>query len=120
MTGIHINKDPERLSVSVTAKGHAGIAPRGEDIICAAISTLIYGYGAEIATLDDRSIRERVVDMGKEKPADATVMVVCKNERTYKRVLCNLAPIEKALMALAEMYPHAVTLSNQVLHAERR
>ena len=79
MTGIHINKDPERLSVSVTAKGHAGIAPRGEDIICAAISTLIYGYGAEIATLDDRSIRERVVDMGKENGCGIYALVKTSN-----------------------------------------
>ena len=37
--------------LEITAVGHAGQAPRGEDIVCAGVSALLYGFVAYLESL---------------------------------------------------------------------
>ncbi len=37
--------------LEISAVGHAGQAPRGQDIVCAGVSTLLYGFIAYLETL---------------------------------------------------------------------
>lgn len=37
--------------LEISAVGHAGIAPRGQDIVCAGVSALLYGFIAYLETL---------------------------------------------------------------------
>ena len=44
---MHIRIDVENMCVEVS--GHAGYAPAGQDIVCAAVSTLIYTLAQNLA-----------------------------------------------------------------------
>ena len=37
--------------LEISAVGHAGVAPRGQDIVCAGVSALLYGFIAYLETL---------------------------------------------------------------------
>ena len=37
--------------VELSARGHAGAAPRGQDVVCAGVSTLVYAFVAYLETL---------------------------------------------------------------------
>lgn len=64
MTNINIVKDDQNIK-SVSIKDHAGFASYGEDIVCAGISSIIfgtlnaldyYGYDIEKAIVEDEMI----------------------------------------------------------------
>lgn len=44
-------------SGSISVKGHAGFAPHGQDIVCAAVSTLAQNLIASIEALTDAEIQ---------------------------------------------------------------
>ena len=46
-------------SLLITAEGHAGLAPHGEDIVCSAVSALLFAL-AEYVDLNDMSSVARV------------------------------------------------------------
>lgn len=46
-----------RHSDGITIKGHAGYAPRGQDIVCAAVSTLMYNLLASVEVLTTDKIK---------------------------------------------------------------
>lgn len=79
----------------VTIEGHADFAPRGEDIVCAAVSALVY---ALIAALEEKQqIREMVI-----RPGYVTVAAKdasCKAE---------FAMLYGGLGQLAARYPQCV------------
>ena len=43
--------DYDRKCTRVTVKGHAGTAPAGQDLVCAAVSTLTYTLAENVAQL---------------------------------------------------------------------
>ena len=49
MICIHITEREDGLELS--AHGHAGYAPRGQDVVCAGVSALIYGFIAYLEGL---------------------------------------------------------------------
>lgn len=96
--------------MNLIAYGHAETAPAGQDTVCAAVSALIYGFAAEIGNhLNGERFYKRAVEVGGEK-GGADIEAVCTDERTYRRVLYNLAPVERGLEVLAQKYPEAVSL----------
>ena len=79
----------------VTVQGHAGYAPKGQDVVCAAVSALVY---ALIATLKEtENIRETVI-----RPGYATVAAK-ERDRAFDVVRGGLAQI-------AARYPNCVSL----------
>ena len=56
---IHLSTDEKTLRVK--AEGHAGFAKRGEDIVCAAVSILMYCYVAELIRL---GVKPQIRDEG--------------------------------------------------------
>lgn len=109
MTNIKIRKNPSTRLIRVMAEGHAGTDVPGKDTVCAAISALMYGYAKEVAMMDDKYLSYRAVEYSMHD-GHAHVDTVCKDERTYKRVLNHLAPIERSLEMLAMENPQAVSL----------
>ncbi len=81
----------------VTMQGHADFAPRGEDIVCAAASALVY---ALIAALEEKQeIRELVI-----RPGYVTVAAkdnACRAE---------FAMLRSGLGQLAARYPQCVQI----------
>lgn len=79
----------------VTVQGHANYAPRGEDIVCAAVSALVY---ALIGALEeDGLIRELVV-----RPGFVTVAAK-KEDKAFAVVRCGIGQI-------AARYPQCVSV----------
>ena len=79
----------------VTVQGHAGYAPRGEVIVCAEVSALVY---ALIGSMEEEGlIRELVV-----RPGFVTVAAK-KEEKTFDVVRCGIAQI-------AARYPQCVSV----------
>lgn len=109
MIQIWIKKDPDSLHVTLRLSGHANTAPSGQDTVCAAVSALVYGYAKEISLLDSEKFTMRRVVVG-DTPGEALVETVCANERTYRRVLYNLAPLERSLEMIEETNREAVQI----------
>ena len=79
----------------VTVHGHAGYAPRGEDIVCAAVSALVY---ALIGALEETGqIRELVV-----RPGFVTVAAK-RDDKAFRVVRCGVSQI-------AARYPQCVSV----------
>ena len=99
----HITIDPDRLKI--TAKGHAGAAERGEDLVCCAITTLMTAFAKEAIIL---SMPVRIDDsiplisvQGRDRVGDPLIdlrMVAC-----YRMT-------KHGLEDLAEQYPEFITI----------
>lgn len=78
----------------VTLRGHAGYAPRGQDIVCAAVSALIY---ALVAALEEKgSVREVQI-----RPGQVSVAGTEDCAAEFRVIRCGLAQ-------LAARYPQCV------------
>lgn len=80
----------------LTLHGHAGYAPRGQDIVCAAVSALLY---ALVAALEEKdAVREVQIRSGQVTVAGAE-----GSEAEFRMIRCGLAQ-------LAARYPQCVRL----------
>lgn len=80
----------------VTLDGHAGYAARGQDIVCAAASALVY---ALIGALEERqNIREVVA-----RPGHVTVAAKVSSQAEFDLIRCGLSQ-------LAVRYPACVKI----------
>jgi len=48
---IEIRVFPKGDGMVLSAEGHAGMAPRGQDIVCAGVSALLFGFAAYLESL---------------------------------------------------------------------
>lgn len=55
---IQIRVRQRQDGLEVTAVGHAGRGPRGQDIVCAGVSALLYGFIAYLETLSPLATAE--------------------------------------------------------------
>lgn len=104
-------KDGEILGFS--AKGHAGYAEAGEDIVCAAISALTqateYGLTEVIHIPVERRLNEKRADYGIELSDSATPA-----SRQQAQIL--LKTLSGSLQAIANDYPRHI----RIIFQERR
>lgn len=56
---IEICSFPRENGLVVTARGHAGMAPCGRDIVCAGVSSLLFGYLAYLETISPSESRDK-------------------------------------------------------------
>ncbi len=111
MIDVRICKSTVSLRVQVESRGHANTAPSGKDPVCAAVSSLLYGYAKEIKRISDRDLEGRYVSFGEEE-GYAMIDVACKNERCYRRIMNHLAPIEWSLEKICQTNPDALKVSH--------
>ena len=99
--------------LEIFAEGHAGYAPVGQDIVCAGVSALLYGFVAylretlPIATAED-SHPEGRAPLWEVSEGDGRLWV--RTHGSDGRAKAALAPIEAGLRLIAACYPHHVTL----------
>lgn len=55
---IEIRVYPKGDGMVLSAEGHAGMAPRGRDIVCAGVSALLYGFAAYLESLAPRGTED--------------------------------------------------------------
>ena len=94
---IRITTVPENLSVK--AEGHAGFGKKGQDIVCAAVSILLYAYAAEMVRIGGGT---EIIDSGDTfeiRPADSSEDTIT----AYETVM-------GGLKLLADDYEKYVTL----------
>lgn len=112
MIDIRIEKDERALRLCLTASGHANTASPGHDLVCASVSSLIYGFANAVAEMDGMNLKKKLVSVG-EAPGVARVEVICKKKRIYLQVLHYLEPIERSLMSIMQEYKDAVLLHDE-------
>ena len=98
-----VEYEPGEFRLKVT--GHAGSAPVGQDLVCAAVTVLIW-------TLCDRvTERPGYWPMVAQSEADATIEVRCRPERGQVRSCIELLDtIAAGYALLAEHYPEFVRM----------
>ena len=93
----------EREAHRLTAKGHAQSAAKGQDLICAAVSILLFTLAQSIYDLNEKGLlTEHVVKL---EPGDAELSCNGEYKRCYKMMfdtVCN------GFRLLAEDYPDNV------------
>lgn len=97
-----VKRKAER-SILLEATGHA--APEGNSEICAAVSSLVYGYAKVVADTEKRYFKQATVDV---RPGSGMVYTASIDDKRYKLMLATLSPVEAALTQLAEKHPEAI------------
>ncbi len=92
-------------SFTLTAEGHAGYAPMGQDIVCAAASALLYAFTDYLSALPGRELREVTVT---EEDGSLTACMAPADET----VRAAWALTRVGLARLADEYPAHITLSD--------
>lgn len=108
MIEIYIVKRKAERSILLEATGHA--APEGNSEICAAVSSLVYGYAKVVADTNRRHLKQATVDV---RPGSGTVYTVSDDDKRYKLMLAALSPVEAALAQLAAKHPEVVTMKKE-------
>ena len=86
---------------ALKAVGHAGYAPRGQDIVCAAVSTSLFALGNYI--LDHFAEKDWIVLEVKLEEGDINVEILDESDNSVAHDLYRL--IYEELEDLAELYP---------------
>ena len=102
-----------RDGLTLSAMGHAGFAPRGQDVVCAGVSALLYGFVAYLEGLTPIATAE-ACSMGGDLPhlevSEGDGRLWVRTHGSDGRDKAALAPIEAGLRLIAACYPHHVTL----------
>ena len=89
------------------AKGHAMTAESGRDLVCAAVSAVIYGFAKAVSEMSGNGISMGQIDVGRQD-GYALVSVVCKDAKTYQRIRAYLEPVHQSLAMLEQTEPDAI------------
>ena len=95
---IRITTVPEKLSVK--AEGHAGYGPKGQDIVCAAVSVLLYAYAAELMKIGGGT---RIIDSGE-------TFEIYPAGDDPEQIMIAYETIMRGLMMLADEYENHVRI----------
>jgi uncharacterized protein YsxB (DUF464 family) len=99
--------------VEIHAVGHAGYAPRGEDVVCAGISALLYGFVAYLKALSSvATAEEPACQRGtlRWEATDGDGELWVRTCGDASRVLEGFAAVEAGIRLIARAYPQFVVL----------
>lgn len=112
---IRIRITRHRDGLDIHAVGHAGYAPRGEDIVCAGISALLYGFVAylndlsSVATAEESACRETLFHW---KVAERDGELRVRTRGCTSRVGEGLSVVVAGTSLIARAYPQLVVLED--------
>ena len=101
---------PSAGSIHMSIKGHAGAAPKGEDLICSAATMLAYTVGQAVQFMDEQGMLKKKPKI-KIKDGEATVIATPKEE-TFAEVLHTFWVGQCGAHVLAHNYPQHVKLEH--------
>ena len=104
---------PQKGSIHMTIRGHAGSAPKGEDLVCAAASMLGYTAAQAVQFLWDTE-RLKCSPKIELREGDFTVVATPKEE-FYAETLHTFWVIQCGAHILAHNYPQYVTLEHMTV-----
>ena len=97
------------------AHGHAGYAPRGQDVVCAGVSALLYGFVAYLEGLSPIATAE---SLDGETPhlevGEGDGILTVKTRGMGGKDLDGVAVIQAGLGLIASCYPTFVTVDTRM------
>lgn len=108
MVEIKFSEKPEKHMLGLTLHGHSGFADFGEDIVCSAVSILLYALAESIETREDIAFcYDPIIKLDS---GDAAIIVKAVDEDSYKttKVLFDMA--YEGYRLLAGNYPKYVNI----------
>lgn len=110
MIKIHFWQEKDKGSVHMKVKGHANVAPKGEDLVCASATMLVYTVAQAMMFMYEQGQLE-------EKPRirirEGKAIVVAKPKEDYlAEVLHTFWVAQCGAHTLARNYPDAVSLNH--------
>jgi uncharacterized protein YsxB (DUF464 family) len=110
MVKIHFWKDPEKKSIHMSVKGHAGTAPKGADLVCASATMLVYTVAQAMTFMHEQGYLEAKPHI-KIREGKAVVSAIPKDEYSAE-VLHTFWVAQCGGHVLAKNYPEAVSLNH--------
>lgn len=110
MIKIHFWQEKEKGSIHMKVKGHANTAPKGEDLVCASATMLVYTVAQAMTFMHEQGQLE-------EKPhikirEGKAVVVVKPKEDFYAEALHTFWVAQCGAHLLKSNYPEAVSLNH--------
>ena len=109
MIEITIVKHKPTRRIILEAKGHAETAPKGQDLLCAAVSSQMLGFSKAVSAMDKRKIVGGKISVNF---GDGVVDVTLFTPKAYKEVEWYLTPVEAALRAYEAAFPDQLRIDN--------
>lgn len=101
---------PSNGSIHMTLKGHAGAAPKGEDLICAAATMLAYTVAQAVQFLYEQGKLQKKPKIH-IKDGEATI-IATPTEEAYPETLHTFWVAQCGAHVLAHNYPQNVALEH--------
>ena len=110
MVKVHFLKDPDKYSIHMSVKGHAGTAPKGADLVCASATMLVYTVAQALTFMHEQGYLE-------SKPHNKiregkAVVSACPKDEYAAEVLHTFWVAQCGAHVLAKNYPEAVSLNH--------
>ena len=101
---------PDNGSIHMTLKGHAGTAPKGEDLVCSAATMLAYTVAQAVQFLFENGHLKKKPKI-KIKDGEATI-IATPTEEGYAPVLHTFWVAQCGIHVLQHNYPQNVKLEH--------
>lgn len=108
MLTIRFFKKPEKGTLHMTVRGHAGAGRKGEDLVCAGASMLAYTLAQAVSFYYQDGLLRRKPKL-KLREGDCEI-VCCPKEEGYAAVLTSYWTQQCGARTLAKNYPKNVRL----------
>ena len=110
MIKIHFWQEKDKGSIHLKVKGHAGTAPKGQDLVCASATMLVYTVAQAMSFMHEQGQLE-------EKPhikirEGKAIVVARPREDFYAEALHTFWVAQCGAHLLAKNYPEAVSLDH--------
>lgn len=110
MIKIHLWQDAEKKSLCMKVKGHSGTAPKGQDLVCASATMLVYTVAQALTFMHEQGYLAEKPRI-KIREGKAQVSAVPREEY-YAEVLHTFWVAQCGAHVLSKNYPEAVSLNH--------
>lgn len=109
MITVTLRKHDATRYLRLTVNGHAGQADKGQDIVCASASVLVYTVAQIVKTMEHHGDLngEPIVEL---KSGDATIVCRCKDDDIYAEAVHAFWVAQVGYSLLAHNFPQYVEL----------
>ncbi|MBE6924420.1 MAG: ribosomal-processing cysteine protease Prp [Ruminococcaceae bacterium] len=97
-------------SIRLVMKGHAGAAPKGEDLVCAGATTLAYTAAQAVLTLQEQGKLTRKPKMALSE--GNALIIATPTQEGRQELEQAIGVVGLGLEMLSHNYPHCIRLEN--------
>ena len=110
MIHVRFYQKPSQGSIHMTLKGHAGTAPKGQDLVCSAATMLAYTVAQAVQFLDEQGMLKKKPKIS-IRDGEATV-IATPTEEGYAMTLHTFWVAQCGIHVLCHNYPQAVSMEH--------